>query len=90
MAKLTPKKAAQHVAYIERERSKGNLTPRLAEIEQHRLDFLLRMHCCVHCGTSLQREDSIEDWRTDGLGPVCRDRLAAQGTRWDAPAGLAS
>lgn len=81
MAKLTPAAAAKALRYIEREEAAGRLTPNLEQIREHRLAYLMRSKCCVHCGTPLSREDSIEEWSLDGLGPKCRANLAAAGER---------
>lgn len=75
--RITPVSAAKALRYIEREEQAGRLTDNLRAIRDHRLAFLIRSKCCVHCGTPLSREDSIEEWSLDGLGPKCRANLAA-------------
>lgn len=78
MARVTPAFAAKALNYIAREEAKGRDVSHLAEKREKYRAFLLRSKCCVHCGTKLEREDSIEEWSLDGLGPKCRANLAQQ------------
>jgi hypothetical protein len=70
MPKLTPAKAAHHLAYIERERSLGRATARLEEIAEQRLAFLRRKRACIVCGRPLTDPTSIDR----GVGPECHVR----------------
>lgn len=76
MAKLTPAKAAHHLRYCEREIALGRGTPRLAEIAEHRRQYLTRVKACWNCGESITNPDSLKAWELDRLGPTCRERMA--------------
>lgn len=76
------RKAVHALGYIARCEERGEDVSRLAEKREKSTAFLIRQKVCLHCGTPLTREDSIEDWKRDGLGPVCRANLGAAAPRY--------
>lgn len=72
-------RAVNYIAHCEQ---RGQDVSRLEEMRDKRTAFLLRERRCLHCGTPIERDDSLEDWRKDGLGPVCRQNLGAAAPRY--------